>query len=126
MDERDVSTILIVEDETMVRLPLAEYLRDCGYNVLEAGDASEAINVVNSDQVDVVFSDVRMPGRMDGFGLARWMRQNRPEVPVLLTSGWIGAAASNCQAPREVKIIEKPYSQAQVVRRIEGLPRHPR
>jgi CheY-like chemotaxis protein len=109
----------------MVRLPLAEYLRDCGYHVLEAGDASEAIDIFNSDQVDVVFSDVRMPGRMDGFGLARWLRQNHPEVPVLLTSGWIGAAAVDSQAPREVKMIEKPYSQAQVVRRIEGLLRRP-
>jgi CheY-like chemotaxis protein len=126
MNERGASTVLIVEDETTVRLPLAEYLRDCGYKVLEAGDASEAIDVINSDQVDVVFSDVRMPGRMDGFGLARWMRQNRPEVPVLLTSGWIGSAAAESQAPREVKVIEKPYSQAQVANRLEVLLRNPR
>jgi CheY-like chemotaxis protein len=123
MPERDSSTILIVEDETMVRLPIAEYLRDCGYHVLEAADASEAMAVVNSDQVDVVFSDVRMPGGMDGFGLARWLQQNHPEVPVLLTSGWIGTSVQAEDAPREVRLIEKPYSQAQVARRIAGLLR---
>jgi CheY-like chemotaxis protein len=124
MNARTASTVLIVEDETMVRLPIAEYLRECGYTVLEAGDASEAIRMVNSDQVDVVFSDVRMPGRMDGFALARWLRQNHPEVPVLLTSGWIGSSARGEDAPREVKLIEKPYSQAQVARRIAGLLRN--
>jgi CheY-like chemotaxis protein len=122
MHGRDLSTVLIVEDETMVRMPLAEYLRECGYNVLEAGDASEAMQVVAQDQVDVVFSDVRMPGRMDGFALARWLRQNHPQVPVLLTSGWTGGSATS-GAPREVTMIEKPYSQAQVARRIEGLLR---
>jgi CheY-like chemotaxis protein len=119
------ATVLIVEDEMTVRMPLAEYLRDCGYNVLEAGDASEAIDMFNSDHVDFVFSDVRMPGQMDGFDLARWLRQNHPDVPVLLASGWVGSGAIDSRAPGEVKVIEKPYSQAQVVRRIEGLLRRP-
>ena len=109
----------------MVRLPIAEYLRECGYHVLEAADASEAMAVVSSDQVDVVFSDVRMPGRMDGFGLARWLRQNHPRVPVLLASGWTGSSEPGSDAPRDVRVMEKPYSQAQVVNRIEGLLRAP-
>src|ERR1700690_3128346 len=93
VEHQNIHTVLVVEDEMMVRQPIAEYLRDCGYNVLEAADASEAIALLGSDQVDVVFSDVRMPGRMDGFGLARWLRQNHPDVSVLLTSGWTGASA---------------------------------
>ena len=75
-------TVLVVEDEALVRMPIAEYLRDCGYKVLEAEDAGEAIHMVDGgDPVDVVFSDVRMPGDMDGFDLARWIGDHHPDVP---------------------------------------------
>src|ERR1700722_11897110 len=90
-DHRTMHTVLIVEDEMMVRMPIAEYLRDCGYNVVEAGNASEAIAVMKAgDAVNLVFSDIRMPGKMDGFGLAEWFRSHYPNVPVLLTSGYNG------------------------------------
>ena len=115
-------TILVVEDEQMVRMPIAEYLRECGYTVLEAGDAGEAIALVDaSDHIDAVFSDVQMPGKMDGFGLARWITQNHPEVPVLLTSGYNSARSLSAEATGKARLIEKPYSQAQVARRIEAL-----
>jgi CheY-like chemotaxis protein len=68
-----------------------------------------------------VFSDVRMPGQMDGFALARWLRRNYPELPVLLTSGYNGVRGLTPDLAREIKVIEKPYSQAQVARRIEAL-----
>ena len=114
-----VPTVLVVDDEAMVRAPIAEYLRDCGYHVLEADDASQAIRLVDTPgQVDVVFSDVRMPGELDGAGLARWIRSHHPEVPVLLTSGY---SAASSHLPREVGLIEKPYTQAQVLRRIRAL-----
>lgn len=114
-------TVLVVEDEVLVRMPIAEYLRDCGYNVLEAGSAGEAIHLVGANEpVDIVFSDVRMPGDMDGFGLARWIRDHRPDLPVLLTSGY--SAARDAESA-QVKLIEKPYSQAQVLNRIEALIR---
>ena len=75
----------------MVRMPIAEYLRDCGYNVLEAADASEAIAAVDAEgPVSLVFSDIRMPGKMDGVRLAEWFQSHYPEVPVLLTSGYNG------------------------------------
>ncbi len=63
----------------MVRMPIAEYLRDCGYNVLEAADASEAIATMRAERsVSLVFSDIRMPGKMDGFGLAEWFQSHYP------------------------------------------------
>ena len=117
----NVSTVLVVEDELFVREPIAEYLRDCGYHVLEAGDARQAISMIESvEGVDVVFSDVRMPGDMDGFALAQWLRLNHPQVSILLTSGYYGSRKTS--GPEEdVKLIEKPYSQAQVLRRIKSL-----
>jgi len=119
--QSSMPTVLVVEDEVMVRMPIAEYLRDCGYNVVEACDADEAIAaVVESGPVNLVFSDVRMPGRMDGFGLAEWFRTNYPDVPVLLTSGYNTSRGVARDTPG-VRLIEKPYSQIQVARRIASL-----
>jgi len=115
-------TVLVVEDDMMVRMPIAEYLRDCGYIVLEAGDAVEAIAKIHSaGSVNLVFSDVRMPGTMDGFGLARWLRNHHPKIPVLLTSGYNGSRSLSIEVVHSVKLLEKPYSQAQVARRIQDL-----
>lgn len=115
-------TVLVVEDEMMVRMPIAEYLRDCGYNVVEAGDASEAIAAMATDgPVSLVFSDVRMPGKMDGFGLAEWFRSHHPAVPVLLTSGYNGGRNLSAACIPGSRFIEKPYSQLQVAGRIAAL-----
>lgn len=115
-------TVLVVEDELMVRMPIVEYLRDCGYHVLEAGDAKEAIAATDADaSVNLVFSDVRMPGSMDGFGLAEWFRSHHPEVPVLLTSGFSGNRGLTADPVLVNGFIEKPYSQKQVERRIAAL-----
>ena len=79
VEHHDMQTVLVVEDEMMVRMPIAEYLRDCGYTVLEAADASEAIATINAEgPVSLVFSDIRMPGKMDGFGLAEWFQSHYP------------------------------------------------
>lgn len=114
--------VLVVEDEMMVRMPIAEYLRDCGYTVLEAGDAAEAIATMDTaGPINLVFSDVRMPGTMDGFGLAHWLRARYPDLPVLLTSGYNGVRNLSADVGQHVKLIEKPYSQAQVAARIQRL-----
>lgn len=122
VEQQDMHTVLVVEDETMVRMPIAEFLRDCGYNVVEAGDASEAIAAMEAaEPVNLVFTDVRMPGSMDGFDLAAWFESHYPSVPVLLTSGY--NARRNLPAPAASggRFIEKPYSQTQVARRIADL-----
>lgn len=81
-------TLLIVDDEALIRAALSDYLQDCGYKVLEASTADDAILIIEKSNViiDLVFSDVRMPGSMDGFGLARWIRANPPGLPLILTS----------------------------------------
>ena len=80
--------VLVVEDEILIRTAVADHLRDAGYIVVEAASASEAIGVFQSGEpVDIVFSDIQMPGPKDGLALARWVVEHHPEVPVLLTSG---------------------------------------
>ena len=81
-------TVLLVEDEVLIRIPLAESLRDIGYEVIEAGNADEAIIIVNSGiHVDLVISDVQMPGQMDGRALVKYLTLERPDRPIILASG---------------------------------------
>jgi CheY-like chemotaxis protein len=87
-DTQAQRTVLIVEDHFWTRYSIAEYFRACGYRVIEANDASEAVSVLASGtRVHVVFSDIQMPGSMDGLALADWIGQRYPGLPVILTSG---------------------------------------
>jgi CheY-like chemotaxis protein len=81
-------TILVVEDEVLVRVVLVDFLQECGFKVFGLSTADEAVDVLKANQIeiDLVVSDVRMPGTMDGFGLARWIKSHRPGVPVILAS----------------------------------------
>ncbi|MGF7006953.1 response regulator [Aminobacter sp. BE322] len=111
-------TILVVEDDFPIRIDIAGYLRGCGWHVIEAGNAAEAVAALESDQIiDLFFSDIQMPGAMDGFGLAAWVREYRPGVRIILTSGvvqQIEAAMSLCdEGP-----IGKPYDHQRLAERI--------
>nr|WP_202049853.1 response regulator [Microvirga mediterraneensis] len=121
--ESPLPTVLVVEDEVLIRLVIADYLRECGYRVHEAVNAEEAVSILQSPEVsvDVVFSDVEMPGSMDGFGLARWIRTNKPGTEVILTSGAersADIAATLCEAG---PLLKKPYPSKDVVDRIKQL-----
>jgi DNA-binding NtrC family response regulator len=88
----EMATVLVVEDELLIRLHVADTFRDRGFEVIEAGDAAAALSVLKAKApVDAVFSDVSLPGNMDGFALARWIRNHLPGVPVVLTSGEVTA-----------------------------------
>ena len=118
-----LQTILVVEDEVLIRLVIAEYLRECGYRVHEAVSAEEAILILQAPEVsiDIVFSDVEMPGGMDGFGLARWIRAHMPQTEVILTSGAersADIAGTLCEAG---PLMKKPYHTQEVVDRIRQL-----
>jgi CheY-like chemotaxis protein len=96
-------TILVVEDEILIRLPVSEFLRDSGYRVIEASNAAEAQSVLQAGEpVEIVFSDIKMPG-MDGIMLAKWVRQQYPDIPVILTSGVTTADY------RDAFFLPKPY-----------------
>jgi two-component system, response regulator PdtaR len=99
--------ILIVEDEVLTRMTLAEELREAGYSVVEAANADAAMAYLNTgDQIDLVFSDVTMPGSMDGLELARRLRVERPALPIILSS----ASSQGVEA-----VITKPYRMERVL-----------
>jgi CheY-like chemotaxis protein len=116
-----VEAILVVDDDVLIRISIAGYLRECGFTVWEAGDAEEAVTVLEAvDEIDLVFSDVQMPGPMDGFGLARWVRANRPGVQMILASG-VARASEAAADVCEESFLQKPYQHQQVADRIRAL-----
>ena len=117
-------TVLIVEGDVIVRLGIAEYLRHCGYRVIEAVSAAEAVTVLTMTPeiaVRALLSAVEMDGPMDGFGLYRWVRANRPEVEVLLAGNVVKAAHEAGDLCEEGPHLKKPYEPEQVVRWIKKL-----
>ena len=114
--------VLVVEDEILVRLTIADYLRGAGYSVVEAADAAEALAVFASGEpVDVIFTDVQMPGAMDGLMLMRWVHDHYPGTQVLVTSGKEDAASTGLIA--EDAFFSKPYPLEEVTSRIHSLLR---
>jgi len=111
--------ILVVEDEPIIRFGLALHLEECGFQVIEAYDAHSAIAVLQEPGciVDLVFSDVRMPGGIDGIGLSRWVFENRPNIPVILASGEIGKATA-IQDLCGAETMTKPFDFANLSTRI--------
>ena len=103
-------TVLVVEDEVLIRWVIADHLRDCGYRVIEAGSGDEAIEVLRRTAltIDVVFSDVGMPGSTDGFALFRWVRQQHPMMKIVLTSGMAKAADAAEALCEEAHLVAKP------------------
>jgi CheY-like chemotaxis protein len=116
-NEARQAIVLVVEDEILVRSAVAEHLRGSGYAVIEAANAAEAIALFNSGEpIDVVFSDVHMPGAMDGLDLARWVDRHQPFVPVLLTSG-----NRDARTPPARSFLPKPYRMGDVLNRLHSL-----
>ena len=111
--------VLIVEDEPFVRLMGADLLAEAGFEVLEARNACEALRILEATpEVRVVFSDVEMPGSLDGLGLAHHIRQRWPGIGIVLTSGHRIRAET---IPREGRFLAKPYDGQALVRHIEEI-----
>lgn len=104
-------TLLLVEDDPLVRMTLVEGLTDAGYRVLEAEDAEAALNLLaRQPEIDVLLTDINLPGT-DGFDLAHAARQLRPRLPVLYASGRFRAAEPGRGLPG-APFLAKPFSVA--------------
>jgi CheY-like chemotaxis protein len=114
--------VLVVEDEILIRMVIADYLRGCGYRVIEAASADEAMVILQHTEfeVDVVFSDIEMPGSMDGFELSKWLRANRPGVDVIL-AGSVARAADAAGELCDSGPVPKPYEPQLAADRIRQL-----
>lgn len=114
-------TVLIAEDEFLSRWAVAEFLRERGYIVIEATNVADAISIFDSgSSVDLVFSDVHMPGELSGHALARWLDQNHPHIPLLLTSA-SPTEANKLSASPARRFIAKPYELGELGALIESM-----
>jgi DNA-binding NtrC family response regulator len=117
----DRNTVLVVEDDFLSRWRVADYLREAGYRVIEAATANEAIVVLScSKRVDLVFSNINLPGELSGHSLARWVAKYYPGLPMLLTSGDPDAPALISSGATR-SFLPKPYVPEDVSRRIEEM-----
>src|ERR671921_998263 len=110
--------VLLVEDEPLVRMTAADELDDAGFRVLEAKNADEALVVLeaHSDEVQVLFTDVNMPGSMDGMALAERVYERWPHVLLLISSGY--ARPHPDEIPDHGRFVPKPYRGETLVRHI--------
>ena len=105
----EAGSVLLVEDDAEVANLVSEMLEQLGYQVIRAASASAALGALANDRrVDVVFSDIMMPGGMNGVELAKELRSRRSDLPVLLTSGYAEAARESAEAAG-VEVLPKPY-----------------
>ena len=104
----------------LIRLHVADTFRDSGFAVVEAADGASALRILEKDQsIAAVFTDVTLPGDLDGFAVARWVRSQRPGVPVVLTSGEVTAGHAE-RIARDEAFFAKPCDYADVAAFIRG------
>ena len=113
-------TILVVEDDVLVRMTCATLIEDAGYRVIEAPTADDALAILEkADRVELLFSDVDMPGSMDGLELAEIVHRRWPDIRLLLTSGHHQLGAG--KIPDDGEFMPKPYSLDAVIAQIRAL-----
>lgn len=107
-------TVLVVEDEILIRMDIAMSLEEEGYIVLEASNSDEAIAILSShSEIRLMFTDIDMPGSMDGLKLSEAVRDRWPPVKIIIASGH--RSLSDDPLPFEGRFFRKPYDHARVI-----------
>lgn len=112
--------VLVVEDEILIRLDIVTFLEDEGFTVHEAADADEAIAILHAhSDIRVMFTDIDMPGTMDGLKLAAAVRDRWPPVQIIVTSGH--RQLSDNLLPVQGRFLSKPYDPSRVITAIREM-----
>lgn len=120
------ATVLVVEDEVLIRAAVCDYLRGCGYRVLEAATGEEAQAIFGSsdtatgEAIDVLFSDVQLGAGISGFTLASWVRQRHPGVRIVLASG-VARLSQEAEHLCDGEFFSKPFSHYRLAAEINAL-----
>ncbi|MBV9286555.1 MAG: response regulator [Hyphomicrobiales bacterium] len=116
------SVILVVEDEELLRLYAAGLLEEAGFEVLEAVDADAALSIIERrPDVHVLFTDIQLPGKLDGMELARKVHEQWPRILLLVTSG--RSRPSGAEIADDGRFLAKPYTMRQLITEIDELER---
>jgi CheY-like chemotaxis protein len=112
-------TVLVIEDEPLLRIDAVQTLKEAGYSTLEAGNADDAIVLLETrEDIRVVFTDIQMPGSMDGLKLSWAIRDRWPPIELIITSGQKIPAAEDM--PERVRFLAKPYDSARLVKAVRA------
>jgi two-component system, response regulator PdtaR len=104
------AVVLVVDDSVLIRMGAVDIVQSAGYEALEAEDADAAIRILEArNDIDLVFTDVQMPGTMDGIKLAHYIRNRWPPVKLIVASGW--AILEESSLPTGSRYFAKPYSE---------------
>lgn len=106
--------ILVVEDEFLIRLTIAEILGDEGFEVLEAEDGQQALALLGNGGVDLLMTDVNLPGGLSGWAVADAARKRRADLPVVFVSGGARPPGGRIASPHDI-FVQKPYAPADLV-----------
>jgi DNA-binding response OmpR family regulator len=113
--------VLVVEDNDRIRNAEAEALSSCGYNVLTATDTNAALQLLTDLQVDLLVTDIRLPGRLDGIALARSAKQRWPDIKVLLVGGDVDQFTHEDLHPIVDDMLQKPFKIDELQERATNL-----
>lgn len=111
------ASVLVVEDEPLIRMFLADALRDAGLNVTEACTADEAADILTEQEYGAVLTDVKMPGTMNGIELAKLVSREHPGTAVIVASG----NDVGDDVPQNIRFLRKPYNVHQLVKLVTAL-----
>jgi CheY-like chemotaxis protein len=112
--------VLVVEDEPLIRMGTVSLIADAGFAVYEANSADEAIRMLElHEEIRLVFTDVNMPGSMDGLKLAHYVRRRWPPVKIIVTSGRLNVCGENL--PSGAVFVGKPYHPQHITRKLEEM-----
>jgi|ERR1035441_1944358 CheY-like chemotaxis protein len=112
--------VLVVEDDFLLRMDAVDIVRDAGFEAVEAANADDAIAIIEANpNIHVVFTDVQMPGTMDGLKLARFIKDRWPPIKIVATSGRLRVSENDL--PEGSIFVPKPYTPAQIIRTLREL-----
>jgi DNA-binding NtrC family response regulator len=112
------AAILVVEDELLLRLNAVEMIEDAGFEPIEAENADTAMRILEARaDIRLVFTDIRMPGSIDGLKLAHTVRDRWPAIKVTVTSGHVLISAA--ELPADCQFLRKPYGSAEIASMLE-------
>jgi YesN/AraC family two-component response regulator len=111
--------VLVVEDDVLIRLTVIDALVDAGFEVVEAGSADEAMEIVNEQTIHLLFTDIQMPGVLTGVDLANKVAARFPNAGIVVASGRLTPTDTNL--PPAAEFYSKPYNIATIVARLNAM-----
>ena len=120
-EDEEAQTVIVAESDVFARMVLAQFLRECGYDVLEAATSDDVLALVRSGRkADVLLLDAQISGGLAGFTLTRQVRENFPDTEIVLTFG-VARAADKAAEICDKGPLERPYHPQEIVSRIKRL-----